>query len=650
MMNKPFDGFMRTECFIAQRFAAFLGCVFIALFPIIVMGQTSDDESTEPEDVLVRGSIVSDEAASKAVFRRSLNQDDIAELNAPDLSTLLRTLPGIDTARQGGPGGLVYVTIRGGDPNFTVVLIDGVQVDDPTNSRGGGFDFSGLDPLMIESVDVFYGSYSAVFGSSALGGVISITTRTGAGAQAMSATLEVGTSDALAGTVLLAGDLGEAVNVGISASARDGGDAVEGDSMDLKQLTVHLGSSKSSSSDFDWKINLFASDTDATSFPTASGGQRLAVLRDTESRQSEQRNIGTGLSWKPASIWHLELNANHADYQEDNFSPAIVPGVLSGVPPVETHSQYKRSNVSILNTLFATEQTTLGFGAELVDEKGEINSIIDFGFPLPADFTMNRDTWAVFGEASYSAEYYTILGSVRHDDIDTTSSTNVRLATEFDIQSADTRVWLSYSEGFKMPSMFALGHSLTGNPDLVPEESTSYSGTVEKLFTQQDASISLTVFKNTFKNLVDFDAATFLHVNRDSAKTKGVELNGRADLSSTLSLSAYVAYLETSVSDGSKLEHRPKWKTGLDLSWRWSDDLLFNLSGYGNDGAYSLSVPTGLTELDGYVRVDAGVQWQFNKEFVLKFQVDNLFDSDYEEVVGFSPGGRQGRIALTATL
>jgi vitamin B12 transporter len=344
------------------------------------------------------------------------------------------------------------------------------------------------------------------------------------------------------------------------------------------------------------------------------------------------------------------LNANRADYQEDNFSPGIAPGVLTGVPPVETHSQYKRSNVSVLNTLFVSKQTTLGFGAEIVDEKGEINSVIDFGFPLPADFKMSRDTWAIFGEASYSAEHYTVLGSVRHDDIETVSSTNVRLATEFDIQKADTKFWLSYSEGFKMPSMFALGHSLTGNPDLVPEQSTSYSGTVEKSFTAHDANISLTLYKNTFKNLVDFDAESFLHVNRDSAQTKGVELSGQAALSSTLMLSGFVAYLETSVSDGSKLEHRPKWKSGLELSWRWTDDLLFNLSGYGNDGAYSLSVPTGLATLDGYVRVDAGLQWQFSDGYLLKFQVDNLFDSDYEEVVGFSSGGRQGRIALTATL
>ena len=81
-----------------------------------------------------------------------------------------------------------------------------------------------------------------------------------------------------------------------------------------------------------------------------------------------------------------------------------------------------------------------------------------------------------------------------------------------------------------MPSMFALGHPLTGNPDLDPEQSTSYSATVEKYFPEQEASISLTLFKNEFKNLVDFDVNTFLHVNRARAQSKGVELSGKADL------------------------------------------------------------------------------------------------------------------------
>ena len=109
--------------------------------------------------------------------------------------------------------------------------------------------------------------------------------------------------------------------------------------------------------------------------------------------------------------------------------------------------------------------------------------------------------------------------------------------------------------------------------------------------------------------LVDFDADTFTHVNRASAETKGVELSAQGSLATTLEFRGYVGYLDGSVSDGTKLENRPEWKFGMDATWRPRPDFAFVLNGYGNDGSWSLSVPTGVTESDGYVRFDLGAQW-----------------------------------------
>ncbi len=615
------------------------------------LAQDAAGEAIEPENVLVRGTIVSGVDASDAVYRAGLDSEQITALNAPDVATVLRSLPGIDAASQGGGGGLVYVSIRGGDPNFTVVLIDGVQVDDPTNSRGGGFDFSGLNPAMLERVEVFYGSFSAVFGSAALGGVISITTKGAAPAETVSASVEVGTDGVWGAVAQLSGQSDNGYYGGISASARDTGDAVEGDSMEQEQVAVHFGKTADSALGLSWKLNLFGSDSDATSFPTASGGDRLAVIRDTESRDFEQRTAGGYLAWSPLPVWRMELRGGYSHYEELNDSPAIVPGELTGVPPTVTDSEYERTNVSLWNTFYPSDGLTLGLGAELAEEDGRIDSVIDFGFPLPATFDEKRDTWAVFGEASYTGEFYTLLGSVRHDDVEDVSTTNSRLAASFDIQPADATLWLNYSEGFKMPSLFALGHSLTGNPDLEPESSESLSGTFEKYLGASGSSLSFTVFKNRFKDLVDFDAATFRHVNRARAETKGVELGLQSALTAEFEIRAYVGYLDSEVSDGTKLEHRPEWKFGADATWRPTDRLMLVLNdGYGNDGSYSLSVPTGETSVDGYVRFDLGVHWRLSEHFEIRGQVDNLFDEDYEEVVGFSPRGRQARLTVTATL
>ena len=82
---------------------------------------------------------------------------------------LFRQVPGLQIDQLGGPGGLSSVYIRGSDPNHTLVLIDGVRVNDPTNARGGGYDLSNLDPSNIERVEVLRGAASSVYGADAMG-------------------------------------------------------------------------------------------------------------------------------------------------------------------------------------------------------------------------------------------------------------------------------------------------------------------------------------------------------------------------------------------------------------------------------------------------------------------------------------------------
>ena len=77
----------------------------------------------------------------------------------------------------GGRGGTGSLYVRGADPNYTLVLVDGVRVNDPTNARGGSFDFSTLDVADVERVEIARGPYSAVYGGDALAGVVNIVTR-----------------------------------------------------------------------------------------------------------------------------------------------------------------------------------------------------------------------------------------------------------------------------------------------------------------------------------------------------------------------------------------------------------------------------------------------------------------------------------------
>jgi outer membrane cobalamin receptor len=123
------------------------------------------------ENMLVTGSYSQRTATTASVS--VLESDEIRSLAKRSVADLLKTLPGLLVEEQGGPGGLTAVSIRGGEANFTLVLLDGVPINDPTNTRGGGFDFANLNATLVERIEVVRGTQSAIYGSDAVAGLTS---------------------------------------------------------------------------------------------------------------------------------------------------------------------------------------------------------------------------------------------------------------------------------------------------------------------------------------------------------------------------------------------------------------------------------------------------------------------------------------------
>lgn len=98
----------------------------------------------------------------------------------PFLADLLRTVPGVDVVQAGGPGGTTSVFIRGSDSSHTLVLVDGVPVNDAAGTAAS-YDFANMTTDNIERVEILRGPQSVMYGSDAIGGVISIVTRKGSG-------------------------------------------------------------------------------------------------------------------------------------------------------------------------------------------------------------------------------------------------------------------------------------------------------------------------------------------------------------------------------------------------------------------------------------------------------------------------------------
>ncbi|MCA9811144.1 MAG: TonB-dependent receptor, partial [Candidatus Dadabacteria bacterium] len=192
------------------------------------------------EPVVVTGTLnpasLSQTPASVTVITR----EQIEERNPSSVAEILQQVPGLYVDQPASRGGVTSVYIRGGDPNFTLVLIDGVKVNDPTNNRGGSFDFSTLSPDNIERIEIVRDPMSSLYGSDALSGVINIVTKKGEGKPSAFAEGSYGRYGqyGFLGGISGAGDF---YNYSLSGSWLDDGEQVEGSSFKSPSFTGRLG-------------------------------------------------------------------------------------------------------------------------------------------------------------------------------------------------------------------------------------------------------------------------------------------------------------------------------------------------------------------------------------------------------------------------
>lgn len=167
---------------------AFFICVcFLLLLPTAAGQELESSEKAqgkeipvlEPEEVVVTGNLTEKRLEELTVPITVIDAQEIEKEKAQSLSELLRDVPGVFVRQKGATGASTSVILRGALSTQTLVLIDGIEVNDP--NLGGAFDFSDFDTAGVERIEVVRGSYSALYGSSAVGGVINIITKKGTG-------------------------------------------------------------------------------------------------------------------------------------------------------------------------------------------------------------------------------------------------------------------------------------------------------------------------------------------------------------------------------------------------------------------------------------------------------------------------------------
>src|SRR5688572_25894131 len=214
------------------------------IFALLANGATAaalPQPAVSPAEIVVTGSRVATAPDDVAANITVLTRADFEVEKPAKLADVLRRVAGIHVDQVGGRGGTGSIYLRGADPNYTLVLVDGVRVNDPTNARGGSFDFSTFDVADVERVEIARGPYSAVYGGDALAGVINIITRQ-APAKHARASLDAmaGAYDTREIAANAAGPLGGGTwSLGISDSNE--GEQVRGNAFEAQRFSAGYG-------------------------------------------------------------------------------------------------------------------------------------------------------------------------------------------------------------------------------------------------------------------------------------------------------------------------------------------------------------------------------------------------------------------------
>ena len=623
------------------RFPPFLpaASLLVCSTPLAAAEDTAD-ALENIESIVVTASRLERDATELTQSATIIGRAEIEARQYANVTEMLRHVAGLNVVQQGGRGGVTSVVLRGGESNFTVILIDGIKVNDPTNTRGGSYDFSYLDIGSVERVEIIRGPMSAIYGSDALAGVINIVTRTDLdGAQVQA---EVGGHGLQSARAAFGGDIGPATGtIGLRALNEDGD--IEGASYDDWGLDGSLRFAIGAAADAGLQLRL--QDAESTSFPEDSGGPSLAVIRDLDRRAVEESHLRLYLNQAFGSDWQSRFAISRYERDEDAISPGIAPGVFDGVPANGADTTFTRDLLTFAFSRRLGDTAAIVFGGEWQDEDGRSRGFLDFGFPIPTDFRLRRETLSAFAEIEVTRNALQLQASLRWDDPeDVADEVSAQLGALFALPGDAGALRLSWSEAFKAPSFFALAHPLVGNPGLVPETAESLDiGYRRSIGTSGLFEIS--IYRSEFENLIDFDPMLFTNVNRSRVTSEGVELAADWAVTASIDLGLHVSYSDTDIKDSdARLRSRPNWRGGINVDWQIDDQWLLSASFLALSDFWEVSIPTGGLSLSGYQRFDVALSYDASEKLRLGFAIDNALDEDYFEAVGFPAAGIRARV------
>jgi vitamin B12 transporter len=607
------------------------------------------------EQIVVTGSRVATSPDDLAANLTVIDRDDFDAEKPARLADVLRRVAGVHVDHVGGRGGTGSLYLRGADPNYTLVLVDGVRVNDPTNARGGSFDFSTFDVSSVERVEIARGPYSAVYGGDALAGVINIITRHAPAERTRASLDAMGGSFDTREIALTAGGPAGSGSWSLGLGDSHEGAQVRGNEFESQRISAGFGTEIAANTTL--TLSGRHAQSERAGFPDDSGGHGFAAIRDVETREADESLLGAGVTHVAGDATY-SLTLGYFDREDHIDSPGIAPGVRDpfGVPPSLVNSSIERLTATFSGTQKFSELLSVAYGAEFQREEGVSDGELDFGggFVLPTSFALVRKSWAPFAEMRLDTPFgLSTQAGLRLDKPDGESSvTSPRVRVAYEFADSGLRLAASWGKAFKLPSLYALGHPLVGNPNLVPERAESREIELSQSFAGGQGRWTATWFEGEFRNAIDFDSGPPpMLVNRNRVDTDGVELSGYLAANDQWAFDASITNVESRIaSTGGELRNRPEWRGGVGAHWTPRETLRFTASATHVGSSFDSSIATGDVRLDAYTRLDVSAAWQVSPRLETYVAIDNLTDEKYEQFVGFESRGILPRAGVRLSL
>jgi len=564
-----------------------------------------------------------------------IDADTIKTRQAIDVVDLLATTPGVRFNRNGTVGAQTGVSLRGAETTQTLVLIDGVKVNDPSGI-GDGYDFGPLLTGNIRRIEVLRGSNSVVHGSQAIGGVVNIMTGVPAEGFGANASAEYGYSDTFSAKADISGTAGIASGgVGAAYFRTDGissaANGTERDGSENIAANARLKLAFSDSLSLDLRGYYIHADLDVDGFPAPA-----YILADTPEVAITDQYVGYAginlalldgkLTNRAAVTWMRK---------DRDYYSARGADVDYGYSGTNLRFEYEGVYAPV-------DQAKLVFGYE--HERPDYDYYDAFS---TTSAKINIDSvYALAIVKPFTG--LAVTGGLRHDDHSQFGgATTFGANANYSPNGGATNVRLSYGEGFKAPSLYQLYDTFSGNRALTPERSKSYDVGFDQRLDGGRAVLSVTAFQRDTRNQINYDVSLPPfggYANLDRTRAKGVEASIALKPVDALTVTGSYSYVDArdrsvgSATYGNRLARRAANAVSVSADYVWpfglSTGATVTMVGDSFDNA------ANTRRLDGYALAGIRASFPVGEHLEVYGRVDNLTDENYQTAYGYGTYGR----------